>query len=150
MKSRRTTRFLLAFGFIVIMVTMNACISNETAEQRKAREDKIRDDTAKAIERAKPEIKEAGRQLGQVADEAAREARAFAEGVRQGWIRAGHHIVNLNSASNSELMELPDVSAATARKIVRNRPYHDTSELVTKHIVSDTEYSKIKEIVAAP
>jgi beta-lactam-binding protein with PASTA domain len=149
MKSPRTARVLAAFGFIVVMVTMNACARNETPEQEKAREDKIRDDTAKAIERAKPEIKEAGRQLGQAADDAAREARAIAEGVRQGWIRAGHHVVNLNSASNSELMELPDMSGATARKIVKNRPYRDTSELVTKHIVSDAEYSKIKDIVTA-
>jgi len=149
MKSERTARVLVALGFIVVIATMNACAPNERAEQRKAREDKIRDDAAKAVEHAKPEIKEAGRELGQVADEAAREARAFAEGARQGWIRAGHHIVNLNSASNSELMELPDISAATARRIVRNRPYRDTNELVTKHIVSESEYSKIKDIVTA-
>jgi hypothetical protein len=147
MKSPRIAHVLGAFGFIVVMVTMNACARNETPEQEKAREDKIRDDTAKAIERAKPEIKEAGRQLGQAADEAAREARAFAEGVRQGWIRGGHHLVNLNSASVSELMELPDISEATARKIVRNRPYRDSGELVTKRIVSESEYSKIKDIV---
>jgi hypothetical protein len=66
-----------------------------------------------------------GTRLGRVADEAAREARAFAEGVRQGWVQGGHHVVNLSSASESELTELPDISSVTARRIIRNRPYHE-------------------------
>lgn len=139
----------IAFVFVLLAVVLNGCVSNETAEQRQKREDKIRNDAAKAIERAKPDIQAAGRQLGQAADEGAREARAFAEGVRQGWARAGHHLVDLNSASSSELTELPGVSAATARRIIRNRPYRDTNELVTKHIVSDAEYANIKDIVTA-
>ena len=48
------------------------------------------------------------------ADEAAQEARAFAVGVRQGWLKGGHTIVKVNSASESDLMQLPDVSQATA------------------------------------
>jgi len=58
-------------------------------------------------------------------------------------------VVNLNSAPESELTELPDISIASARRIIRNRPYHDTDELLTKHIVSDAEYAKIKDIVTA-
>ena len=140
---------ILVYSFAGLAVLMSGCASNESAEQRKEREDKTRAEVAQATERAKPEIQEAGRQLGRAAEQAAREARAFAAGVRQGWLQGGHHVVNLNSAPESELTELPDISIASARRIIRNRPYHDTDELLTKHIVSDAEYAKIKDIVTA-
>jgi DNA uptake protein ComE-like DNA-binding protein len=147
MKSGRVTRVSTALGFVLLLSTMCGCAPNETAQQRREREDKTQAEVAKATDRAKPEIQAAGRELGRVADEAAREARAFAEGVRQGWVQGGHHVVNLNSASESELTELPDISSVSARRIIRNRPYHEPAELVTKHVVSAGQYAKIKDIV---
>jgi DNA uptake protein ComE-like DNA-binding protein len=147
MKSRRVTRVSTALSFLLIISTTCGCAPNETAQQRKEREDKTRAEVAKATDRAKPEIQAAGRELGRVADEAAREARAFAEGVRQGWVQGGHHLVNLNSASESELTELPDISSMTARRIIRNRPYHEPAELLSKHVVSSVQYAKIKDVV---
>ncbi|HEY4765999.1 MAG TPA: helix-hairpin-helix domain-containing protein [Candidatus Acidoferrales bacterium] len=147
MKSERMTRVATALSFLLIISATCGCAPNETAQQRKEREDKTRAEVAKATDRAKPEIQAAGRELGRVADEAAREARAFAEGVRQGWVQGGHHVVNLNSASESELTELPDISSVTARRIIRNRPYHQPAELISKHVVSSVQYAKIKDIV---
>jgi DNA uptake protein ComE-like DNA-binding protein len=147
MASCRRARIFTTCGLAILMVGLADCAANETEQQRKEREDKTRDEAAKATERAKPEIQAAGRELGRVADQAAREARAFAEGVRQGWIQGGHHVLNLNSASESKLMELPNISRTDARRIIRGRPYRDTDELLTKHIVSDKEYGKIKDII---
>ena len=141
------TRVSTALSLVLIISVMCSCAPNETAQQRKQREDKTRTEVAKATDRAKPEIQAAGRELGRVADEAAREARAFAEGVRQGWVQGGHHVVNLNSASESELTELPDIASVTARRIIRNRPYREPDDLITKHVVSDGQYAKIKDIV---
>jgi DNA uptake protein ComE-like DNA-binding protein len=148
MKSGPVPRVSTALGLLLVISMTYGCASNETAQQRREREDKTRDEVAKATNRAKPEIQTAGRELGRVADEAAREARAFAEGVRQGWVQGGHHVVNLNSASESELTELPDISSVTARRIIRNRPYREPDDLITKHVVSDRQYAKIKDIVA--
>jgi DNA uptake protein ComE-like DNA-binding protein len=147
MKSHRATRVSTTLGFLIIISTTCGCAPNETAQQQKEREDKTRAEVAKATDQAKPEIQAAGRELGRVADEAAREARAFAEGVRQGWVQGGHHVVNVNSASESELTELPDISGATARRIIRNRPYRQPAELLSKHVVSSDQYEKIKAIV---
>ena len=147
MKPARMTRASTALSLVLIIAVMCSCAPNETAQQRKEREDKTRTEVAKATDRAKPEIQAAGRELGRVADEAAREARAFAEGVRQGWVQGGHHVVNLNSASESELTELPDISSVTARRIIRNRPYREPAELISKHVVSSEQYAKIKDIV---
>ena len=146
MSAQRRNIFTICF-LAALMVGLSDCAANETEQQRKERENRTRDEAAKATERAKPEIQAAGRELGRVAEQAAREARAFAEGVRQGWISAGHHVVNINSATESELIELPNISRADARKIIRGRPYHDSQELITKHIVSDDKYAKIKDIV---
>ena len=147
MKPARMTRVSTALSLVLIIAVMCSCAPNQTAQQRKEREDKTRTEVAKATDRAKPEIQAAGRELGRVADEAAREARAFAEGVRQGWVQGGHHVVNLNSASESELTELPDISSVTARRIIRNRPYREPAELISKHVVSSEQYAKIKDIV---
>jgi DNA uptake protein ComE-like DNA-binding protein len=147
MASGRRAKIFTICCLTVLGVGLSGCAPNETEQQRKERENRTRDEAAKATERAKPEIQAAGRELGRAAEQAAREARAFAEGVRQGWISAGHHVVNINSASESELMELPNISRAEARKIIRGRPYHDSQELITKHVVSDDEYAKIKDIV---
>lgn len=143
---RRARVFVMACSVLFLLLTAG-CATKDTGQQQKEREDKTRDEAAKATERAKPEIQEAGRELGRAADEAAREARAFAEGVRQGWLQGGHHIVNVNSASETDLMELPDISQTTARKIIRNRPYHDREDLLAKHVVSEEQYAKIKDIV---
>ena len=143
---RRARVFVMACSALFWVVTAG-CAPKDTDQQQKEREDKTREDAAKATERAKPEIQEAGRELGRAADEAAREARAFAEGVRQGWLQGGHHIVNVNPASETDLMELPDVSQTTARKIIRNRPYHAREDLLAKRVVSEEQYAKIKDIV---
>ena len=147
MKPRRVPRVSTALSFVLIISTMCGCAPNETAQQQKQREDKTRAEVAKATDQAKPEIQAAGRELGRVAEEAAREARVFAEGVRQGWVEGGHHVVNLNSASESELTELPDISSGTARRIIRNRPYRQPAELISKHVVSSEQFAKIKDIV---
>src|ERR1700720_3428231 len=132
---RRARVFVMACSVLFLVVTAG-CAPKDTDQQQKEREDKTRDDAAKATERAKPEIQEAGRELGRAADEAAREARAFAEGVRQGWLQGGHPIVNVNAASETDLMELPDISPTTARTLTRNRPSHDREDLRAKRVMS--------------
>jgi DNA uptake protein ComE-like DNA-binding protein len=147
MAPSRTANILKSCCLFALLVGLLNCAGNETDQQRKDRENHTRDEVAKATERAKPKIQEAGREVGKVAEEAAREARAFAEGVRQGWLSGGHHIININSASESELLELPGISRSDARKIIRARPYRDSQELVEKHIISDDQYAKIKDII---
>ena len=65
----------------------------------------------------------------------------------------GHHAssthhsatkVNLNSATKEQLTKLPGITDETAGKIIGARPFKSTSELVSKNVVTQTEFDKLK------
>jgi competence protein ComEA len=58
-------------------------------------------------------------------------------------------MVDINSATAAELKALPGVSESDATKIIQGRPYHDKSQLVSKKVVSEPTYEKIKDHVVA-
>ena len=57
--------------------------------------------------------------------------------------------VDINSASPSELQQLPGIGDALAKKIVENRPYKRKDELVQKKVIPGPTYEKIKDHVIA-
>lgn len=118
---------------------------SQSEEERRAREEKTREEAARAAEKAKPALEEAGRQIGEAANRVAAGARAAAQGAEEGWKRAGHRVVDLNTASESDLMDLPGIGRNEARKIIAGRPYRNRHELVTKGILSEQEYARIRE-----
>ncbi len=56
--------------------------------------------------------------------------------------------INLNSASLQELDTLPGVGEATGNKIIQGRPYKSPDELLSKKIVGQSLYDKIKDLIA--
>src|SRR6185312_13753299 len=55
--------------------------------------------------------------------------------------------INLNSATQSELEELPGVGAATAKKIIAGRPYKTVEDL-SKAGISQSEITKLTPLVS--
>jgi competence protein ComEA len=56
-------------------------------------------------------------------------------------------LVDINSATAAELQALPGVSEADSTKIIHGRPYTDTNQLVSRHVLSEATFDKIKDRV---
>jgi DNA uptake protein ComE-like DNA-binding protein len=61
--------------------------------------------------------------------------------------RAG--LVDLNTATAAELKGLPGITDSDSAKIIRGRPYAEKSQLISRHVVSEATYDKIKDHVVA-
>ena len=57
--------------------------------------------------------------------------------------------LDINSASESELKDLPGIGEAYAKKIVEGRPYKAKDELWEKKIIPKSTYQKIRNQVVA-
>jgi DNA uptake protein ComE-like DNA-binding protein len=59
------------------------------------------------------------------------------------------NLVDINRATASELKALPGIADAWAAAIVRNRPYRNKRQLLTRKIISEAEYARIKSRIVA-
>jgi DNA uptake protein ComE-like DNA-binding protein len=120
---------------------------------RQERGERTREIAAGATEKAKPTLQWLGTKVGEASKWAVDESVAFVEGVFEGWFRAQSSSANrqaktdLNAATESELLRLPDMSRSKARKIEANRPFRSTHELVTKGIMTEEEYGRTRDLV---
>jgi DNA uptake protein ComE-like DNA-binding protein len=109
------------------LVTLTGCSPNNqnpTPEQ-------IRQDTAKAAETA------------------AKDAKAVVQGVEDAAKAKNANAVNINTATPDQLKSLPGIDDVRAHRIIANRPYGHSDDLVRKHIVSQAEYDRISGQVVA-
>ncbi len=78
---------------------------------------------------------------------AARDTKAMAQGVIEGLHAKGP--MNINRASKSDLETLPGIDSDAADRIIAGRPYTNSTELRTRHILPRAEYNRIAAHVEA-
>jgi DNA uptake protein ComE-like DNA-binding protein len=58
-------------------------------------------------------------------------------------------LVDINTASKSELTALPGIGDAFSQKIIDGRPYARKDQLLSKKIIPEATYDKIKDQIVA-
>ncbi len=71
------------------------------------------------------------------------EIKGASSSLETAFINKSGGLLNINTASKSELEALWGIGPATAQKIIDNRPYKEVSELLTKKILKNNVYQKI-------
>jgi DNA uptake protein ComE-like DNA-binding protein len=95
----------------------------------------------------KPSPDEVREKTAQATSDIMQDAKALAQGVREGWNR--DQPLDVNKASKEQLLNLPGMNSAGADRIIAARPYSSASELANRRVISQTEYDKIKDQVTA-
>ncbi len=88
------------------------------------------------------------RRTAEATESVRRDAKAMAEGVKEGMGR-DKKTVNINKASREELLPLPDITEQEADRIIAERPYDNTDDLVRRRVLPKDEYQKISDRIIA-
>jgi DNA uptake protein ComE-like DNA-binding protein len=97
-----------------------ACAPNQTPDQ-------LREKTAEATSTLK------------------RDTKAVAEGVKEGL--SSQRSVDVNKGSKDDLESLPGINSQKADRIIAERPYASSRQLVTRRVLSENEYARLRDRV---
>jgi len=142
---KRYVTYLVLASLALLMVGLSGCTSRNANSQTQAeRDQKTRQEVANATAKLKEESKAAAQDLDAAAHQAKHEAKVAADGVKEGWNRDSQGRLNLNSATETQLRDLPGMTREEARKVIDNRPYKDKQDLVSRGILSEHEYRDVE------
>ena len=108
--------------------------------------------TEAAVEEKKAPVAEAAKKAAPVAETKTVETKPAAKKMGAAKAAAAPYtggVVNLNTATKTQLEGLPGVGDANADHIIKGRPYKSVEELLTRKIVQARYYNAFKEHVTA-
>jgi len=123
----RASKHLIGVKILIMTAALAVLLTGCT--QKPQNPDELREKTADATAQLKTDTK------------------AVVEGVREGLSR--DKTINLNTATQDQLMTLPGVTRIRAGRVIAGRPYDDPHDVVTHHILSEQEYKRIADRITA-
>ncbi len=135
-KAGRPGRAAYLSGWLALSTMLTACNPSPPTDQQVQRA------AARATVDAKQGAKQAVVAAQAAAIVATRQAGNLAAGIREG-MKEKAPLIDLNSASRITLATLPGISLKKAGEIVDQRPYSSSRQLVSRGVITRSEYTKI-------
>lgn len=130
--------------------------ASATAEGAKKATDATVDTTKKAAtataDATKTGVKKTGEGAGVVVQKTGQGVAAAGGAVETAGAKtkvAATGPLDLNSATAKQLEALPAIGPAYAEKIIAARPYRTKNELLTKKVIPESTYEKVKDLIIA-
>jgi DNA uptake protein ComE-like DNA-binding protein len=136
--------FFLIGSLITLVLGLSGCSSRSRAQSQSEQDQQTREKVADATQKAKEESQKAAAQVQQAAQQTEHDAKVAAEGVKEGWNRDKQGRLDVNSATVTELRSL-SLSETQAQSVINGRPYKDKQELVTRGILTQSDYNNIQD-----
>lgn len=145
-KSGLAVRFAATLGITVASFCLTACNTQQPTDEQ------LKQQAAQATQQAKQGAQQAAADAKVAAANAERKVNAIAAGVKEGMKSDGKPtagVVDINSATEEQLADLPGITGSRAQRIIRGRPYGKPYELVSKGILTNEQYGRISGQVTA-
>ncbi|QNI30339.1 helix-hairpin-helix domain-containing protein [Alloacidobacterium dinghuense] len=140
-------RFTVVMGMFAALVWLAGCNTSQQSS-----DEQLKQQAAQTTAQAKAGAQQAAADAKVAAANAERKVNDIAAGVKEGLKsngKPGAGTVNINSASEDQLVDLPGITGARAQRIIRGRPYGDPHDLVSKGILTSEQYGRISGQVVA-
>jgi DNA uptake protein ComE-like DNA-binding protein len=122
-----------------------ACTQQPSDEQLKQK-------AAQTTQQVKQGAQQSAADAKVAAANAERKVNAIAAGVKEGLKSDGKPAagtIDINSATEDQLVDLPGITGARAQRIIRGRPYGNPHDLVSNGILTNEQYGRISGQIVA-
>jgi DNA uptake protein ComE-like DNA-binding protein len=140
-------RFVAVMAMFAALVWLAGCTNSQQSS-----DEQLKQQAAQATQQAKAGAQQAAADAKVAAANAERKVNDIAAGVKEGLnsnTKPGAGTVDINSASEDQLVDLPGITGARAQRIIRGRPYGNPHDLVSKGILTNEQYGRISGQVTA-
>jgi DNA uptake protein ComE-like DNA-binding protein len=147
--SKNSHSFVIRFAGVVAMFAallwLAACNQQPSDEQ-------LKQQAAETTQQVKAGAQQAAADAKVAAANAERKVNDIAAGVKEGLKSDGKPaagLIDINSASEEQLADLPGITGTRAQRIIRGRPYGNPHDLVSKGILTNDQFGRIAGQVTA-
>ncbi len=153
MKSRAASKpGHLAIKFAAILWISAASLWLASCSTQQPSDEQLKQKAAQTTQQVKQGAQQAAADAKVAAANAEQKVNAIAAGVKEGLKSDGKPapgLVDINSASEEQLVDLPGITGSRAQRIIRGRPYDDPHDLVSKGILTKDQYGRISTQITA-